>query len=161
MSAEYESLRAEMHKWQDRRFDLLKHGTAVVTGLLGFKIITGGASEPGLNAPEWPLISIVLLLYLATINLLTWYSGVANSKLAAYIKIFHEAEKSGIGQFKWESRLDKLKSRGLDSQSLNRWIAVTYLVLGIVSVGLPYASPNQPMERTPPCCALRRRSSAR
>jgi len=25
----------------------------------------------------------------------------------------------------------------------------------------PRVPPNQPMERTPPCCALRRRSSAR
>jgi hypothetical protein len=80
------------------------------------------------------------LLYLSVSNLLTWYAGVANSKLAAYIKVFHESSAGAETTPRWESRLAALKRKGLDPQNLNRWIALVYLVLSLVSVALPLAS---------------------
>ena len=132
MSAEFQAVRSEMLKWQDRRFDLLKHSTGVVTGLLGFKLIVEKSGLADTTAPVWPLISAILLLYLSAANLLTWYAGVANAKLGMYLKVFHDDQ--------WESRLALLKEKGLDPQHLNRWIVVVYLVLGLVSVILPLAS---------------------
>src|SRR5262249_4637530 len=131
VSAEYESIRAEILKWQDRRFDLLKLSISVVTGLLGLKLILDATGS-------WPIISSLLLLYLAGANLLTWYAGIANSKLSAYVKVFHEGQESPSIPMGWETRLAKLKTKGLDPQNLNRWIAVVYAVLAIISVVLPY-----------------------
>jgi len=71
VSGEYESLRAEILKWQDRRFDLLKLSISVVTGLLGLKLIFEKLDAPGSSSTLWPLISSILLLYLAGANLLT------------------------------------------------------------------------------------------
>jgi hypothetical protein len=129
-----------MLKWQDRRFDLLKHSTSVVTGLLGFKLIAERSGIAESTASVWPLISAVLLLYLSAANLLTWYAGIANSKLAAYIKVFHKGSGDESDSPRWESRLAILKKKGLDPQSLNLWITVVYLVLGLVSIALPFAS---------------------
>jgi hypothetical protein len=57
---------------------------------LGFKVIVEKPELSDTTAPVWPLISAILLLYLSAANLLTWYAGVANTKLAMYIKVFHE-----------------------------------------------------------------------
>ena len=140
MNPEYEALRSEMLKWQDRRFDLLKLSISVVTGLLGFKLIVEKFDASSSGGTLWPLISAVLLLYLAGANLLTWYAGVANSKPAAYVKIFHEAKELTPHPMRWEGRLQWLISNGLNPHSLNCWIAVVYVVLGVVSVVLPYAA---------------------
>jgi hypothetical protein len=156
MSEEYESLRAEILKWQDRRFDLLKLSTTIVTSLLGLKLIFGAPASGTL----WPLISSTLLLYLAAANLLTWYAGISNSILAAYIKVFHEKEPT---LFHWETRLDKLNKRQQHAhrrlveikaqwrQKVNRWLAALnlnvnhgiaglYFVLALVCILLPYAT---------------------
>jgi predicted membrane channel-forming protein YqfA (hemolysin III family) len=140
MNDEYKALRSEMLKWQDRRFDLLKISISVVTGLLGFKLIVEKFDASSSSGALWPLISVVLLLYLAGANLLTWYAGVANSKIAAYVEVFHEAKESTPSSKRWEGRLRWLKSQGLDPHNLNRWITVVYVVLGVVSVVLPYAA---------------------
>jgi hypothetical protein len=140
MSTDLESLRAEMLKWQDRRFDLLKHSTGVVTALLGFKLVAENSGATALSTSTWPLVSALLLLYLSASNTLTWYAGVANSKLAAYIKVFHEVSSTGEASPRWETRLSLLKRSGLDPQNLNRWITLVYLILGLVSVVLPFAS---------------------
>ena len=63
MNREYEALRSEMLKWQDRRFDLLKLSISVVTGLLGFKLIVEKFDASSSGGTLWPLISAVLLLY--------------------------------------------------------------------------------------------------
>src|SRR5947208_2340161 len=105
MSNEYETLRAEILKWQDRRFDLLKISIGLITGLLGLKLVVEYPSKGDI----WPLVSSVLLLYLSGANLLTWYAGVANSKLAAYIKVFHESDVGSAPAYRWESRLQRLK----------------------------------------------------
>lgn len=73
-------------------------------------------------------------------NLLTWYAGVANSKLAAYIKVFHESEDDVAPAYRWEHRLQRLKERGLDPQNLNIWITVVYFALALLSVAIPYAT---------------------
>ena len=140
VSGEYESLRAEILKWQDRRFDLLKLSISVVTGLLGLKLIFEKLDAPGSSSTLWPLISSILLLYLAGANLLTWYAGVANSKLSAYVRVFHEGQESTSIPMGWETRLAKLKTKGLDPQNLNWWITIVYAVLAIISVVLPYAA---------------------
>ena len=138
MGNDIESLRAEMLKWQDRRFDLLKHSTGVVTGLLGFSLLfeKGGNS----SVSVWPLVSAMLLLYLSGANLLTWYSGIANTKLGAYLKVFHEEQATEGATSRWEGRLAILKKKHLDPHNLNLWITVIYMVLGLVSIVLPYAA---------------------
>jgi hypothetical protein len=136
MSDEYDTLRAEMLKWQDRRFDLLKISIGLVTALLGLKLVVEHPSKGEI----WPLVSSVLLLYLSGANLLTWYAGVANSKLAAYIKVFHESDDGTVPGYRWENRLQRLKEKGLDPQNLNIWITVVYLALAVLSVAIPYAT---------------------
>lgn len=140
MNTEYSSLRREMLRWQDRRFDLLKLSTSVVSGLLGFRLVMLRFDEGDSARVLWPLISSVLLLYLAGTSLLTWYAGVANSKIASYIKVFHDNLGGSSDLTHWESRLAALKSSGQDSGNLNRWIVVVYVTLGVVSVVLPYAA---------------------
>lgn len=139
-SHEYSAIRAEMLKWQDRRFDLVKHSTTVVTGLLGFKLVLDTTTS-GIHSPTyWPLVSSLLLLYLSATNVLIWYCGVANSKLAAYILVFHEqgdtVEKPGM----WESRLKLLKNKHLDNVNLNTWMALIQLVLALLALALPAAT---------------------
>jgi len=78
-----------------------------------------------------------LLWYLAAANLLTWYAGVSNSILAAYIKVFHEDESKSVH---WETRLQKLKAEGHYSHNVNQWIAVLQTVLAIICFAFPYAA---------------------
>src|SRR5713101_544364 len=137
MSEEYEALRAEILKWQDRRFDLLKTSISVITGLLGLKLIFDKLEVPGPSGTLWPFISSTLLLYLAAANLLTWYAGTSNSILGAYIKVFHEGKEST--SVHWETRFEKLKAKGLYRQNVNQWIAVMNTVLAAICVVLPYA----------------------
>jgi hypothetical protein len=134
MSEEYQALRAEILKWQDRRFDLIKISISVVTGLLGLKFIFDNPGVPGSSGTLWPLISSTLLLYLAAANLLIWYAGVSNSILAAYVKVFHEENEST--SVHWETRFSKLKKR----HNVNHWIAVLHSALAIICVVLPYAA---------------------
>lgn len=138
MSEEYEALRAEILKWQDRRFDVLKLSISVVTGLLGLKLIFDKLEGPGSGGALWLLISSTLLLYLAAANLLIWYAGVSNSILAAYIKVFHEEKAST--SVHWETRLDKLKAKGQYRQNVNQWIAVLNTALAIICVVVPGAA---------------------
>ncbi len=127
-----------MLKWQDRRFDLLRISIGLITGLLGLKLVVEYPSKGDI----WPLVSSVLLLYLSGANLLTWYAGVANSKLAAYIKVFHESDVGSTPAYRWESRLQRLKDKGLDPQNLNIWISVVYVALAVLSVAIPFATAN-------------------
>jgi hypothetical protein len=131
MSEEYGALRAEILRWQDRRFDLLKISISVVTGLLGLKLIF---EVSGSSGTLWPFVSSTLLLYLAAANLIIWYAGVSNSILAAYVKVFHEENEST--SVHWETRFSKLKK----CHNLNHWIAVLHSALAIICVALPYAA---------------------
>jgi hypothetical protein len=54
--------------------------------------------------------------------------------------VFHEDQDSSSPSWRWERRLKALKDKGLDPHNLNLWITIIYLVLGIVSVALPYAA---------------------
>ena len=143
MKTEYEILREEIIKWQDRRFELLKISITVVTGLLGFKLVTEHFSSAASNNVVWPYISAVLLLFLAATNLLTWYCGLANVKIASYLRVFHEANEFTTGQMQWESRLKRFDMSYLsylDKKNLNFWLAIVYFVLGIISVIIPWAA---------------------
>jgi hypothetical protein len=137
MSEEYQALRAELLKWQDRRFDLLKISISVVTSLLGLKLIVDKLEVSGASGKLWPLISSTLLLYLAAANLITWYAGVSNSILGAYIKVFHEERESP--SVRWETRLDALKAKGHIHYNVNQWIAALQSVLALICFVFPYA----------------------
>lgn len=133
MNQEYESLGAEILKWQDRRFQLIEISIGLVTAIIGLDLVM----KP--STPEhWPLISSVLLAFLSSAGLLTWYAGRANSKLSAYLKVFHEAEELAPEALRWETRLQKLKEKGLDRYNVNHWITVIFIVLAGISVLLPY-----------------------
>lgn len=138
MSKEYEALRAEMLKWQDRRFDLMKMSIGLITALLGLKLVVDHPATEMI----WSLVSSVLLLFLSGANLLTWYAGVANSKLAAYIKVFHETTADDGSNYRWEGRLQRLKQKGLYPQNLNIWTTVIYIALAVLSVAVPSATAN-------------------
>jgi hypothetical protein len=138
MSEEYQALRAEILKWQDRRFDLVKISISVVTSLLGLKLIVDKLETPDPNGDLWPLISSILLLYLAAANLIAWYASVSNSILAAYIKVFHEEGESTT--LRWETRLQKLRGKGYSRHNMNHWIAVLQSVLAIICIVFPYAA---------------------
>jgi hypothetical protein len=124
---EYESLRAEIKDWQDRRFTVLSGSVALVTVILGLKVVSE-SPLPGV----WPWVSAVLLALLSSACLLTWYAGRANAKIAAYLIVFHETASPG-----WEARLAKLKNTRLDKLNLNRLMIVIYAGLGLLSVFLP------------------------
>ncbi len=144
MKEEYEAVRPEMLRWQDRRFDMLKLSITLVVGLLGLKLLT-----PGSLADVWPFVSSVLLLYLAAANLLTWYAGIANSKLAAYIVVYFEQAGLAEKSFAWESRLTALKKEKLDPYNLNICMSIIYVGLALVAGVVPYATSGF----TPPTCA--------
>jgi len=134
MNDEYKALRDEIIKWQDRRFDVLQFSISLVTALLGLKLVV---DNPSINE-VWPLISIVLLLYLCTANLLTWYAGDANARLAAYLQVFHETPAAAASGFRWETRLQKFTdNKKANKLNVNTYIAGIYGVLGSASVVIP------------------------
>jgi hypothetical protein len=57
MNTEYESLREEIKAWQERRFTVLSGAVALVTGILGLKMV--GESKPTEN---WTWPSAILLV---------------------------------------------------------------------------------------------------
>jgi len=133
MNTEYESLREEINAWQERRFTVLAGSVALVTGILGLKII--GESKPSEN---WTWASALLLALLASACALTWYAGRANAKIAAYLIVFHESTRDPLAA--WESRLRALKESGRDWWNLNRLIILTYLGLALLAVLAPMLS---------------------
>jgi hypothetical protein len=140
MDAEYNSLRREMLRWQDRRFDLLKLSIGVVTGLLGFKLIAEKFQATDGSGALWPLISSVLLLYLSAALLLTWYAARANIELATYIAVFYDDDQRAGDRTHYETRLEMLKGTKGFRHNVNGWIALVYCVLGVVSIVLPCAA---------------------
>lgn len=137
---EYTAIRAEMLRWQDRRFDLIKHSTSVVTSLLGFKLVISTVSSAATGVDHWPLVTALLLLYLSSINVVMWYCGRANAKLAAYLIVFHESQLADRPTGRWEGRLNSLKSKRRDRGNLNTWLTLIQAVLGLLSIVLPWAT---------------------
>ncbi len=134
MPDEYESLRAEVLQWQNRRFQLVGASITLVTGVLGL-----GLKE---LANGWSVISSLLLLVLTCAVFLSWYAGVTNTKIAMYLMVFHEQsggpESQGSG---WESRLYRLKNQQRkDPLALNDALVFIYFSLGVVSFFIPYAA---------------------
>jgi undecaprenyl pyrophosphate phosphatase UppP len=129
MTDEYNSLRKEIIEWQNRRFLILGITITLVSGILGLK--TNAVSS---NISLY--ISSILLFILASSSCLIWYCGRASAKIAAYLIVFHE-ERSEQGSG-WESRLNKLKKSKKDWFDLNKMMFLVYLVLGCLSVFLPY-----------------------
>src|SRR5262249_50251333 len=95
----------------------------------------------------WPLVSSVLLLFLSASNLLTYYAGIANTKLAAYVMVFHESTGDDAACYGWEGRLKRLKAKELDPQNVNIWIMTIYFALAVLSVAVPFAEANHPFTR--------------
>jgi hypothetical protein len=145
MTEEYESLREEIKSWQDRRFTLLQGVAALVAAVLALEVAKSPSSD------HWPLISSMLLAILSCANGLTWYCGLASSKIGSYLQAFYEEPTSKGNIPRWESSLLELKSQALDKFHVNQWFGAIYLVLGLISVGIPYiASKSQSVE----CFAL-------
>lgn len=133
MNTEYESLRKEIIAWQERRFTILAGSVALVTGILGLKVI--GESKPFEN---WAWASALLLVILASACALTWYAGRASAKIAAYLIVFHESQPDPLGA--WETRLQVLKDSRRDCWNLNRLIILVYLGLALLAVLAPLLS---------------------
>jgi hypothetical protein len=136
---EYESLRAEILAWQGRRIELLEISAGLVTAIVGLDLLL----KPSL-AGDWPLVSSILLIFLACAGFITWYAARGNAKAAGYIKVFHEGGQDKT--YRWETRLGKLKAKGVDDLNINNWLALIYLSLAFIAVLIPAlaASPSQP-----------------
>lgn len=134
MQDEYESLRAEVLQWQNRRFQLVGASITLVTGVLGL-----GSNA---MASGWSVISSLLLLVLTCAVFLSWYAGIANTKIAMYLMVFHEQSGGPESQSSgWESRLYRLKNqRRKDPLALNDALVFIYFSLGAVSFFIPYAA---------------------
>ena len=85
MNTEYESLRQEIHAWQNRRFIILTASITLVSAVLGLDAV-----QKTTVSVEWPLITSLLWFFLGSTTALTWYAGRANAKIAAYLIVFHE-----------------------------------------------------------------------
>jgi hypothetical protein len=129
MTSEYESLRAEIKEWQDRRFTILTASIGLTTAILGFK-----AFDQPQTTELWPL-SVLLLLLLSCACALTWYAGRGNAMMAAYLIHFHERPSDSSDG--WESRLSRLQLSGLDKLKLNQFLGFIYLLLAAVAVFVP------------------------
>lgn len=126
---EYEALRTEIKDWQDRRFTILTGSIALVTAVLGLKVF-----EQPANVELWPY-SALLLLLLSCACALTWYARRGSAIIAAYLIIFHERRSDSKDG--WEDRLRRLQLKGVDKLSLNQFLGLIYLVLGVVAVAVP------------------------
>ena len=129
MDAEYNALRAEMLAWQSRRFVILTTCATIVVGILGLD-----STSTATDTIEGALISSLLLFVLGSAELLIWYAGIADAKLAAYLVVFHEAKTSG-----WETRLNTLSERRRNRLTLNMMIVLIYAGLGLLAIVLPFA----------------------
>src|SRR5262245_52855152 len=133
MNSEYEGLRDEIKSWGDRRFTVLAGSIGLVTGILGLKVV--GESDASSN---WTVVSSSLLSMLAASCAITWYAAQATGKVAAYLMVFHESTQPGSKS--WESRLNTLKELGADSHHFNLMMVPIYLVLGCLSLAVPWLS---------------------
>lgn len=129
MQFEYDSLRKELLEWQNRRISLLTTSTTVVTGVL--------ALGPGIaeQMPGWS-IALLLLLFLSASCRLTSYAGDVNQRIGSFLQVFHERSES----LRWESRSAAFaeSSAGVAPVNLNTLLFWFYLVLGLVSVTMPF-----------------------
>lgn len=126
---EYDTLREEILLWQEKRFTIVSGSILIVTAALGW-ITKDPISWP------WEIISIILLAFLFCASILTWFFGVSNSRLGAYIEVFYEADNP---EYQWHVRNRKFKDDKILYRylSLNGCLASVYLVLGIISVVIP------------------------
>jgi hypothetical protein len=148
---EYQSVRAEILQWQQFRILLATASATIVTAGL-----TLGLANLEQFGNWWIAISAGLLIFLGGAEFLSWYAGIGNRKMGSYIYVFHEGE--GV---MWEHRHDALKKRARNGEydkisafadlfSLNKILAVLYLVLGVIAlVPLPigiqqFAQQNEP-----------------
>ncbi|MEM7184690.1 MAG: hypothetical protein AAF518_27595, partial [Spirochaetota bacterium] len=114
MKEEYENLRNEVLGWQSKRFTLLAICITTVTGFIGLSIFQTIVKE------LWYLIIFTLELFISFFVLLSWYAGIANSKISSYIRVFHERENNILG---WGERLSSLKGKGNDRLNLNLFLS--------------------------------------
>ena len=124
---EYELLRIEMMEWQNRRFAIVGISITLVSALLGAGQVAG-AKLP------WEFVTVLGLFFLSVACLLTAYCGIANTKLATYLQVYHEVEGS---RFRWETRLEAFPSVIGRFENLNQHISMIYLVLAVLTLCLP------------------------
>jgi hypothetical protein len=108
----------------------------------------------------WFVVSFLLLIFLGCVALLTWFAGNGNVKMGTYVQVFHEQGKG------WHSRHSILRdmdgpSRGIqaqflkwvDKRRLDQLLAAPHLLLGLISLGLPWFGASTEGHRVPlPVC---------
>jgi hypothetical protein len=128
IDAEYQSLRAEIVGWQNFRFVLVGAATAFAAAIMAF------TATSNTN----PRLSLSLIVFgLSGAAALSAYAGRSNAKIGSYLQRFYEPRISASSEYSlgWEGRIRKFESDSLMSRfiSLDRLLAITYAVLGIVS----------------------------
>jgi hypothetical protein len=74
----------------------------------------------------------LIIFALAGAAALSCYAGWGNAKIGVYLQVFHEPsdEKHTLG---WEGRYQKFQGSQWNKLSLNGWLGIIYLLLGIGS----------------------------
>lgn len=126
---EYETLKQEILLWQEKRFTIVSGSILLVTAALGWI-----AKDPA--SWSWEIISIILISFLFCASFLTWFFGISNSRLGAYLEVFYE---EGNSVYRWHIRNRKFKDdkKIYRYLNLNSSLALIYIVLGIISIVLP------------------------
>ena len=147
---EYASLRTEIFYWQNFRFVLLAASITLLSGIIGF-----GVKNPD-QSQLWVNSSCMLLLFLTAAVILSWYAGRGNAKIGAYLIVFYEdpVEKNPQQYQGWEDRQGRflenmnLPQRAFDWLKLSHLLGAIYLLLGTISVVLPWFAGKQPWPPT-------------
>jgi hypothetical protein len=150
---EYAPLRQEILYWQNYRFTLLAASIALVLGVVGFGLKDQGSSR------VWPFTSSMLLAFLALAAGLSGYAARGNARIGANLTVFHDLpldenkRREGAARG-WEGRQERFweewaKRRRwfrawLGRAHLGMWLAGSYLILGGVSVAIPWAANRAP-----------------
>ena len=118
MNTEFEALRNAIVQWQARRMALVGFSVAILTAFLGL-------SKTFSSSIPWPLISLLLLLFISVICYLSAYCGMASKKIGAYIEVVIERNSP---DFNWETLNSKFRQNfkkvcGREIRDLNKMLA--------------------------------------
>lgn len=105
---------------------------AIFTGFLGL-------SKTFSSSIPWPLISILLLLFVSVVCYLSAYCGIASKKIGAYIEVVIERNNAKLN---WETLnsgfAEKFKEvSGKKIGDLNKMLTNIYGVIGLISILFP------------------------
>jgi len=114
---EFKSLRDEMLKWQERRFEVLK-----IAILAASAIVTGALAQA--DKWEWSIASACILLVLALSARMIWLFGTYVSAGGAYLEVFLDS--------RWERR-NRQRLSTKPTPTLNSTLALVHGAIGIIS----------------------------